>query len=139
VRTAAALLLTLFLAGCKAAPKPPAAPQAAVTRPSGLITQVLVPAEGDEAKKGDKVSVHYVGTLKDGAKFDSSRDRDAPFSFWVGERQVIEGWDEGVLGMREGELRRLTIPPALGYGSDEKPGIPPNSTLVFEVELLDVR
>ena len=77
---------------------------------------------GDEAKQGDKITVHYVGTLRDGSQFDSSRDRQEPFAFWVGEKQVIEGWDEGILGMKEGELRRLTIPPSLGYGSDKQPG-----------------
>ncbi len=129
----------IVLAGCKKTAVPDGAPQAPITRASGLIIQVLKSGAGDEAKKGDKVSVHYVGTLRDGAKFDSSRDRDQPFSFWVGERQVIEGWDEGILGMREGELRRLTIPPALGYGTDAKPGIPAGSTLLFDVELMDVR
>ena len=133
------LVALILLCGCKPQPKPPAVPQAAITRPSGLITQVLARGTGAEAKQHDKVTVHYVGTLADGTKFDSSRDRDSPFSFWVGEKQVIEGWDEGVLGMREGELRRLTVPPGLGYGSDARPGIPPGSTLIFEVELIDVR
>jgi peptidylprolyl isomerase/FKBP-type peptidyl-prolyl cis-trans isomerase FkpA len=134
-----ALLSLLVLVGCQKGPKPPAVPQAPVTRESGLIVQVLAPGDGDEAKTGDKITVHYVGTLMDGTKFDSSRDKDQPFSFWVGEHQVIEGWDEGILGMREGETRKLTVPPKLGYGSEKKPGIPPNSTLVFEVELIDVR
>lgn len=110
-----------------------------MTLASGLTVQVLREGRGAEAKADDKVSVHYVGTLLNGSKFDSSRDRDAPFSFWVGQKQVIEGWDEGIVGMREGELRRLTIPPGLAYGSDAKPGIPAHSTLVFDVELLDVR
>ena len=134
------MVSTLFLvAACKQTPLPAGPPQEAITRPSGLITQVLRVGTGDEAKQGDKVTVHYVGTLRDGSKFDSSRDRDSPFSFWVGEHQVIDGWDEGILGMREGELRRLTIPPGLAYGSDAKPGIPINSTLLFDVELIDVR
>lgn len=114
-------------------------PRAPVSRPDGLVTQVLVPGDGDEAKAGDKITVHYVGTFLDGGVFDSSRAKDQPFSFWVGEHQVIQGWDDGILGMREGETRRLTVPPALGYGSEPKPGIPPNSWLVFEVELIDVR
>ncbi|MBL8957335.1 MAG: FKBP-type peptidyl-prolyl cis-trans isomerase [Myxococcaceae bacterium] len=136
----AVVLAALLLAACEKKPKPAAAPQPPVTRESGLTVQVLRPGDGDDAKSGDKVTVHYVGTLADGgAQFDSTRDRDQPFQFWVGERQVIEGWDEGILGMREGELRRLTVPPKLGYGSERKPGIPPNSTLVFEVELVDVR
>lgn len=94
---------------------------------------------GAEAVKGKKVSVHYVGTLTTGAKFDSSRDRGAPFGFTLGAGQVIEGWDKGVAGMKVGGLRRLTIPPELGYGrAGYPPVIPPNSTLVFEVELLGV-
>lgn len=134
------LLLTMVVMGCKkSAPAGPIVPQPPVTHPSGLITQVLVPGEGDPAKKGDKLQVHFVGTLLDGGVFDSSRTRNAPFSFWVGEGQVIPGWDEGLLGMREGERRLLTVPPALGYGAEPKPGIPPNSTLVFDLELLDVR
>jgi FKBP-type peptidyl-prolyl cis-trans isomerase len=132
-------LVSLLLFGCEKAPKPVAVPRAPVTTESGLVVQVLAPGDGDEAKSGDKVTVHYIGTLTDGTKFDSSRDRDQPFSFWVGEHQVIEGWDEGILGMREGEKRKLTVPPNLGYGSEKKPGIPPGSTLVFEVELIDVR
>ncbi|MCA3011838.1 MAG: FKBP-type peptidyl-prolyl cis-trans isomerase [Myxococcaceae bacterium] len=126
-------------AGCKRAPRPRGAPLAPVVRADGLVTQVLSPGDGDEAKKGDKIQVHFEGTLLDGGVFDSSRARGAPFSFWVGEGQVVQGLDEGLLGMREGEVRRLTIPPALGYGQEPKPKIPPNSTLVFEVELLDVR
>lgn len=132
------LLLVISLAACTKPPKPVGPPQPPVVRTSGLITQVLVPGDGDEAKKGDKIQVHFVGTI-DGGVFDSSRARQAPFSFWVGEGQVIAGWDEGLLGMREGETRRLIVPPLLGYGSEAKPGIPPNSTLQFDIELLDVR
>ncbi|MEW6775383.1 MAG: FKBP-type peptidyl-prolyl cis-trans isomerase [Bdellovibrionota bacterium] len=95
---------------------------------------------GTEAQAGDLVEVHYTGWLKDGTKFDSSVDRGRPFVFPLGRGRVIKGWDEGVAGMKEGGKRKLTIPPALGYGergSGNK--IPPNSTLVFEVELLKVR
>lgn len=134
-----ALLLLLAVTACQKTPKAAAVPQAPVTKASGLVVQVLAPGDGDEAKQGDKITVHYVGTLTDGGVFDSSRAKDQPFSFWVGEGQVIAGWDEGLMGMREGEVRRLTVPPALGYGSEEKPGIPRNSTLTFEVELLNVR
>ncbi|WP_338863222.1 FKBP-type peptidyl-prolyl cis-trans isomerase [Myxococcus stipitatus] len=95
---------------------------------------------GDEAKAGHMVSVHYVGTLTDGKKFDSSRDRGQPFSFKLGAGQVIQGWDQGVAGMKVGGVRKLTIPPDLGYGARGAGGvIPPNATLVFEVELLGVR
>jgi len=95
---------------------------------------------GAEAKAGQTVDVHYVGTLTDGRKFDSSRDRGAPFSFPLGAGRVIQGWDQGVAGMKVGGLRKLTIPPHLGYGSRGAGGvIPPNATLIFEVELLNVR
>jgi FKBP-type peptidyl-prolyl cis-trans isomerase FkpA len=93
--------------------------------------------QGQEAKVGDRVTVHYVGTLLNGAKFDSSRDRGEGFSFRLGRGEVIKGWEQGVQGMRVGELRKLTIPPGLAYGARGfPPVIPPNSTLVFEVELL---
>jgi FKBP-type peptidyl-prolyl cis-trans isomerase len=95
---------------------------------------------GAEAKAGKTVVVHYVGTLTNGQKFDSSRDRGEGFKFSLGGGQVIKGWDQGVAGMKVGSLRKLTIPPHLGYGARGfPPVIPPNSTLVFEVELLEVK
>ncbi len=95
---------------------------------------------GTEAVSGKRVTVHYVGTLTSGSKFDSSRDRGEGFSFALGAGQVIQGWDKGVAGMKVGGLRKLTIPPELGYGARGfPPVIPANSTLVFEVELLEVR
>ena len=94
---------------------------------------------GTEATAGKKVTVHYVGTLTNGSKFDSSRDRNEGFTFKLGSGQVIQGWDKGVAGMKVGGVRKLTIPPELGYGArGYPPVIPPNSTLVFEVELLSV-
>jgi len=132
------LAVTLALGSCTKE-RPKLAPQPPVTREDGLVTQVLAAGAGDEAKRGDKITVHFVGTLTDGGVFDSSRAKDAPFSFWVGERQVIEGLDDGLLGMHEGEVRKITVPSSLGYGSDSKPGIPAGSTLIFEVELIDVR
>lgn len=95
---------------------------------------------GPEAQSGQTVSVHYVGTLTDGTKFDSSRDRGQPFSFPLGAGRVIRGWDVGVEGMQVGGVRKLTIPPEEGYGSRGAGGvIPPNATLVFEVELLGIK
>ena len=95
--------------------------------------------EGRAAQAGDTVVVHYVDTLADGTKFDSSRDRGSPFSFALGRGQVIQGWDLGVAGMQVGGVRKLTIPPEEGYGARGAGGvIPPNSTLTFDVELLDI-
>ncbi|MFO0757754.1 MAG: FKBP-type peptidyl-prolyl cis-trans isomerase [Byssovorax sp.] len=105
-----------------------------------LIIEDIRIGEGAEAKAGHDVSVHYVGTLTSGKKFDSSRDRGEPFKFKLGARQVIQGWDQGVAGMKIGGLRKLTIPPHLGYGARGAGGvIPPNATLVFEVELIALR
>ncbi len=106
---------------------------------SELKSETLRPGTGTEAKTGDPVTVHYVGTLTDGSKFDSSRDRGQGFRFRLGRGEVIQGWDQGVAGMKIGEIRKLTIPASLGYGKRGfPPVIPPDSTLVFEVELLAV-
>lgn len=105
-----------------------------------LKIEILTPGTGAEAVAGKNVTVHYVGTLTTGSKFDSSRDRGQGFTFRLGAGQVIQGWDQGVAGMKIGEIRRLTIPPELGYGARGfPPVIPANSTLIFEVELLGVR
>lgn len=99
----------------------------------------LKEGSGSAAKNGDKLTVNYVGTLKDGTKFDSSIDRGTPFTLTLGAGQVIKGWDEGLVGMKVGEERKLTVPPELGYGaSGAGSKIPPNSTLIFEVELLKI-
>lgn len=106
---------------------------------SGLKYEDLVEGEGDMAEAGQQVSVHYTGWLTDGSKFDSSKDRNMPFDFPLGAGHVIRGWDEGVQGMKIGGTRKLTIPPQLGYGAAGAGGvIPPNATLVFEVELLAI-
>jgi FKBP-type peptidyl-prolyl cis-trans isomerase FkpA len=107
------------------------------TTASGLVIEEVLVGEGAEARAGQMVSVHYTGWLTDGTKFDSSKDRNEPFEFSLGARHVIAGWDEGVQGMKIGGTRKLTIPAALGYGARGAGGvIPPNATLVFEVELL---
>ena len=107
---------------------------------SELIIEELTVGNGATAAAGQSVSVHYTGWLTDGTKFDSSVDRNDPFEFNLGRGQVIAGWDQGVAGMQIGGKRKLTIPPALGYGERGAGGvIPPNATLVFEVELLGVR
>lgn len=104
-----------------------------------LQTEDVKVGEGAEARPGNTVSVHYVGTLTNGQKFDSSRDRAEAFQFTLGAGQVIQGWDQGVAGMRIGGVRKLVVPPHLGYGQRGfPPVIPANSTLVFEVELLGV-
>lgn len=107
---------------------------------SGLKYDDTTVGNGAVAKAGQSVSVHYTGWLTNGTKFDSSKDRDDPFEFKLGAGQVIRGWDEGVQGMKVGGVRKLTIPPQLGYGARGAGGvIPPNATLVFEVELLAIK
>ena len=104
-----------------------------------LQIEELRAGSGAEAKSGQRVSVHYVGTFPDGKPFDSSRNRGKPFNFVLGQGQVIQGWDQGVAGMKVGAMRKLTVPPHLAYGEGGYPGsIPPNATLVFEVELLSI-
>jgi FKBP-type peptidyl-prolyl cis-trans isomerase len=107
---------------------------------SGLRYVDVTKGQGEEAAPGRSATVHYTGWLPNGKKFDSSRDRNEPFTFTIGAQQVIAGWDEGVAGMLVGGRRKLVIPPALGYGAaGAPPDIPPNSTLVFDIELLDVK
>ena len=110
-----------------------------VTTASGLKYEDLTEGTGAEAAAGQTVSVHYTGWLTDGQKFDSSKDRNDPFAFPLGAGHVIKGWDEGVQGMKVGGTRKLIIPAALGYGARGAGGvIPPNATLLFEVDLLEV-
>lgn len=139
-----AVLLFTVLFSKPSEPKLPAAEGQTQEGPPALeaslqITDVTL-GKGKEAKTGDKVFVHYTGTLLDGTKFDSSYDRGKPFEFVLGQNQVIQGWEKGVLGMKVGGKRKLVIPPLLAYGEQGIPGaIPPNATLVFEVELLEIK
>lgn len=110
-----------------------------ITMENGLIIEDVKLGSGDVAVKGALISVHYVGTLTNGTKFDSSRDRGEPFQFPLGQGMVIQGWEQGFEGMKIGGVRKLTIPPSLGYGAQNVGPIPANSTLHFEVELLGVR
>ena len=139
-------LAVLVFAGCE---KQPAADQAADQAPPpaaaveakapGLVIEDTKVGAGAAAKTGDTVTVHYTGRLTDGTKFDSSLDRNAPFTFTLGAGQVISGWDQGVVGMKVGGKRKLTIPPDLAYGDRGIGPIPPRSTLVFDIELLAVK
>lgn len=149
MRRTSVALFALFLSACgsDAEPKAGAAAagfevdSAALTKTaSGLQYQDMVAGTGPEATPGQTAVVHYTGWLTDGTKFDSSRDRGQPFSFPLGGGQVIAGWDEGVAGMKVGGRRKLVIPPDLGYGAmGSPPVIPASATLVFDVELVDVK
>lgn len=119
-------------------PAPPTAKGETKTTFSGVKYETLTEGNGDEAKPGQTVTVHYTGTFEDGKKFDSSRDRGQPFPFTIGGHGVIRGWEEGVAGMKVGERRKLTIPAEAAYGATGKGDIPPNTTLVFDIELLKV-
>ncbi len=130
------VLIVIFLMPCAGQ----AAKEVMVKTSSGLQYADLVVGNGREAHAGETATVHYTGTLVDGTKFDSSKDRNKPFSFRLGAGHVIKGWDEGVEGMKIGGTRKLVIPPELGYGARGAGStIPPNATLIFEVELLDLR
>jgi FKBP-type peptidyl-prolyl cis-trans isomerase len=135
------LLLAALAAACSSQASPPAGDGGKeTTTPSGLKYTDEVVGTGAEAKSGQTAVVHYTGWLMDGKKFDSSKDRGQPFSFPLGGGRVIKGWDEGVVGMKVGGKRVLVIPANLGYGAQGASGaIPPNATLKFEVELLDVK
>jgi peptidylprolyl isomerase len=104
-----------------------------------LMMVVLQEGEGDSIQNGQTAVVHYVGTLTDGVVFDSSLTREEPFEFQLGASSVIEGWETGVRDMKVGEVRRLIVPPTMGYGSDQVGPIPPNSVLIFDVELLEIK
>ncbi len=132
--------ITLVVGACGSADDPSeGCSSEPVTTDSELVIEDVECGDGETAESGDTITVHYVGTLESGEQFDSSRDRGEPFPFRLGAGDVIPGWDEGLVGMQVGGVRRLTIPPDLAYGETGfPPDIPPNATLVFEVELLEV-
>jgi len=145
-----ALSLLMGFAACGSEDEPPIEPAAeepagdceegVVETDSGLRYEDLECGDGAEVARGDTAVVHYTGTLEDGTKFDSSLDRGQPFPFTIGAGQVIQGWDEGVAGMKVGGKRKLTIPPELAYGKAGRPPvIPRNATLIFEVTLVEVQ
>lgn len=141
MRTAMLAVLLLWpLGGCS---KPTSTPVAQVaplqSLPKGTQYTVLATGDGKVAKVGSRVQVHYRGQLEDGTEFDNSYKRGAPMKFKLGQGQVITGWHEGIEGMKEGEKRKLVIPPHLAYGPLGRDPIPPNATLTFEVELVEVR
>jgi peptidylprolyl isomerase len=119
-------------------PAEPTKPGETAEMANGIKYETLKPGTGKQAKAGQTVTVHYVGKLTDGTIFDSSRQRGEPFPFLIGAGEVIEGWERGIAGMKVGELRKLSIPPELAYKNVGKGPIPPDSTLLFEVELLGV-
>ncbi len=142
------VIITLALASCtkcsspkeETATKNEQGPVEIYKETDELVITDRQKGSGSEAVNGKSVSLHYTGRFIDGKKFDSSRDRDLPFTFTLGAGQVIKGWDKGVVGMRVGGKRHLLIPPELGYGKRGAGGIiPPDATLSFEVELLDVK
>jgi FKBP-type peptidyl-prolyl cis-trans isomerase len=136
----AAAILVFAVNGCGAGSSKKAAGMDTVKTATGLKYLELKPGTGPSPQAGQTAVVHYTGWLTDGKKFDSSRDRNQPFEFPVGQGRVIKGWDEGVASMKVGGVRKLIIPPELGYGARGAGGvIPPNAVLVFEVELLGVK
>lgn len=143
LQSALAAFLSLAIPGMAIADTTPATITKAtkkMTTASGLIYEDIIVGTGATATAGHAVTVHYTGWLTNGTKFDSSKDRNQPFNFRLGAGEVIRGWDEGVAGMKVGGTRKLTIPPQLGYGASGAGGvIPPNATLVFDVELLGVK
>ena len=136
------LLLALLLGACNTAADSTSntTDSMADSEITELIIEDITVGEGEASKSGDTLSVHYTGTLEDGTKFDSSRDRGEPFEFVLGAGYVIKGWDEGMVGMKVGGTRKLTIPSDMAYGDYGVPGaIPGGATLIFDVELVEIK
>ena len=131
-------VFSYFIFGLNQNAKPATIPEEK-TMQKDLKIEDIKEGTGEAVKSGDTILIHYKGTLTDGTKFDSSYDRGEPFETQIGVGRVIEGWDKGVVGMKVGGTRKLTIPPALGYGDQDMGVIPPNSTLIFEVELVEIK
>lgn len=148
-----AVAMTMAMSACTKKSEEPTSTSTQTTEATGTQTSQTAPTttenkveiedvvvgKGAEATNGKSVTVHYTGTLKDGTKFDSSVDRKEPFTFTLGAGQVIKGWEQGIQGMKVGGKRKLTIPPELAYGANAVGAIPANSTLIFDVELLEVK
>ena len=134
------LIIKVIRDALKPGPKrPPIAKPIATHKPAeGVKVDIMQEGKGPAAVRGKKVRVHYTAWLKDGEKVDSSYDKGEPFSFFLGRREVIPGWEHGMLGMKEGEKRKFTIDPDQAYGSEGKANVPPNAIIIFEVELLKV-
>lgn len=128
-----------FMFGLNQKSVPQKAQAPTTTTPTDLKIEDIKEGTGPAVKSGDTVKIHYTGTLQDGTKFDSSYDRGEPFETQIGVGQVIKGWDEGVVGMKVGGKRKLIIPPSMGYGDRDMGSIPPNSTLLFDVELVEIK
>jgi FKBP-type peptidyl-prolyl cis-trans isomerase len=147
-RLASGLFVVSLAVGCRPSAEPPRTAEAPVATSKaddlppilpGIEKEDVVEGTGPAVKKGDRVSVHYTGRLLDGTQFDSSLDRGTPFEFVIGQQQVIEGWDDGVVGMKKGGKRKLKIPPHLAYGrKGSPPKIGPDATLLFDIELLEI-
>lgn len=139
------ILAGLFIFGAVRMPSPPSLPgepaeniDTVMNQDGELTIEDIEEGTGEEVQSGDTVVIHYTGTLPDGTVFDSSVERGDPFQTQIGVGQVIEGWDKGVVGMKVGGKRKLTIPPNMAYGDQALPGIPAGSTLIFDVELLEI-
>ena len=137
--TGAIIIIALIVNNQKASKPKEIMVESTMPQATKLKVEDIKEGTGEAVKKGDTIVIHYVGTLENGEKFDSSVDRGTPFETQIGMGNVIQGWDEGVIGMKTGGKRKLTIPPDMGYGDQATGSIPPNSTLIFELDLLEIK